>query len=303
MPVSPWREALSGFDILAISLAVGVAAALLWLLPDAQTPDEWRSDSRRRLRLLLILTLTLLTLTSIATLIARSAAISGASLLDVGSVVPLVLTRTDFGRVWFARGIAVVLLWLVWLALKPANRQPRLYWLLLCLVAVVAFTRSATGHPGDHGDFAMPVWFDWLHLLAAGLWGGVVIAFIVAVRPRLLSAHALVTARFSSVAAVGLGLVAATGIYNAWHSLDGWGSLWTTRYGAILDIKVGLVILMALLGASNRFLYVPRVVRQDQSALRALRTLVALAACEALLMLAVVAVVALLINAMPPADM
>jgi putative copper resistance protein D len=315
MPVPAWREALSGFDILAISLSVGAVAALLWLLPGTETPAPWRADIRRRLRLFLAATLALLTLTSIAVLIARSVAISGRPLLGVGDVVPLVLTQTDFGHAWFARGSAVVLLWIAWAGLKPDRRQPLLYWLRFAFVAVVAYTRSATGHAGDHGDLQLPVWIDWLHLLAAGLWGGVVIVFVAAVRPVLRqqqgeAGRAAVAARFSSIAAAGLGLVVATGIYNAWHALGGWRPLWTTRYGLILDVKVGLVIVMALLGATNRFWHVPAVLRTGRSATAApagraaaFRALAATAAAEALLMLAILALVALLVNGMPPADM
>ncbi|HET7306629.1 MAG TPA: CopD family protein [Gammaproteobacteria bacterium] len=314
MSVPAWQEALSGFDILAISAAVGGIAALLWLLPGTDTPATWRTDIRRHLRLFLAATLALLTLTSVAVLIARSIAISGRPLLDVGDVVPLVLMQTDFGHIWFVRGGAVVLLWIAWAASKPARRQSLLYWLLLALVAAVAYTRSATGHAGDHGDLQIPVWVDWLHLLAAGLWGGVVIAFVVAVRPVLRqqqsqAGRAEVAERFSSVAAAGLGLVVATGIYNAWHTLGGWRPLWTTRYGVILDIKVGLVIAMALLGATNRFRHVPAVLKAGRGTAAplkragAFRSLAATAAAETLLMLAILAVVALLVNGMPPADM
>lgn len=311
MPVSPWREALSGFDILAISLTVGIIATMLWLMPSTGAAEASRIDIRHRLRRLLSAALALLTLTTIAVLIVRSIAISGRTLTGIGPILPLVLMRTDFGHVWFARAGAVLLLWFAWSRLKADARQPVIYWTLLVLAALVALTRSTTGHAGDHGDFRIPVWIDWLHLLAAGLWGGVIIAFVIAVRPVLRrdpdsASCAFIVRRFSSIAAIGLALVVASGIYNAWHVLGAWRPLWTSDYGRILDIKLGLVILMALLGASNRFRHVPRLLRREvdgDAPPDAFRLLAATAAAEALLMLAILAVVALLMNSMPPASM
>lgn len=313
MAVSPWQEALTGFDVLAITLMIGGVIATLWLLPNTAAA-ALRAAMLRRLRIFLGGALILLTLTTAVLIFARSADISGIPLRDAGTVVPLVLTRTDFGRMWSARAAAVLLSWLAWSAWQPSRRWRFVPWGLLVAVAIIAFTRGATGHAGDHGDFRLAVWLDWLHLLAAGLWGGVIIAFVVAVRPALRHRSAAtpevaaIVRRFSTIAAVGLGFVVATGVYNAWRALGGWQPLWTSHYGRILDVKLGLVILMALLGASNRFRHVPRVVSASKassdkisSLSSAVRLLLVTAAAEALLMLAIIAAVALLLHAMPPA--
>lgn len=307
----PWHEVVTGFDVFAIVLGIGITIAALWLTPPAAAIVV-RTEIRRRLRGVFGGVLGLLTLTSIAVLVARSMAISGAGLTEMGKVLPLVLTQTDFGRVWIARGAAVLLLWLLWwlwhLRDAKSTWEP---WLLFALIAVVAFTRSATGHAGDHGDFGIPVWIDWLHLVAAGLWGGVIAAFLLAARPVLAQSENYglrpVTAqRFSSLAAAGLCLAVATGVYNAWHELGGWRPLWTTYYGLVLDIKLALVIAMALLGASNRFRHVPGIIDTARTTVanampRAFQLLLATATAEAALWLAILAVVALLLHAMPPA--
>ncbi|HET7675434.1 MAG TPA: CopD family protein [Gammaproteobacteria bacterium] len=310
MVAPPWQEVVTGFDVLAVALASGIAFAALWLVPPAAGAAV-REEIQRRLQGFLGAVLGLLTLTSIAVLVARSIAISGAGLADLGDVLPLVLTRTDFGHAWLARAAAVVLLWVLWLtrrALSSMARTPAA-WLVFMLIAVIAYTRSATGHAGDHGDFRIPVWIDWLHLLAAGLWGGVIVAFLIAARPVVarsedLSSRALVVRRFSSLAAAGLFLAAATGVYNAWRELGGWQPLWTTYFGLVLDIKLALVIAMALAGASNRFWHVPRIVGASAAfPARALRALTKTVTAEALLWLAILATVALLLHGMPPASM
>ncbi len=315
MGVAPWHEAISGVDILAVILVLGTLAAWLWLEPVEDTGASWHTLLAKRLRWMLAGTLALLTLTSVAILVARSIAISGRPLSAMGGVVPLVLMRTDFGRVWFARAGAVVLLWIVWSLLRPERRRTLLA-AALALAAVVAYTCSATGHAADHGDFLLRVWMDWLHLVSAGLWGGVVIVFMLVFYPVLrrqaaTAARAFVALRFSTVATVGLALVVVTGIYNAWQALDGWQSLWQTRYGLILVTKLALVAVLALLGATNRFWHVPGVrfgpaMVSDVHPRRrhgAFGALVATSAAEALLVLAIIAVVALLINGMPPSDM
>ncbi|HEX5420152.1 MAG TPA: CopD family protein [Gammaproteobacteria bacterium] len=309
-----WHEAVTGFDVLGVTLAFGAIAAALWLFSPAAAASAEGIEIGLRFRTLLAAALALLTLTSAAVLVGRSIAISGLSLAHVGRVIPLVLHRTDFGRVWIARAAAVLLSWAVWRRWNPASKLSSVrLWLLLALVSVVAFSRSATGHAGDHGDFRAAVWIDWLHLLAAGLWGGVIVAFLTAVTPARLrsldgekEAAAALLRRFSRLAAAGLALAAISGVYKAWQVLGGWRPLWESRYGLILDAKLALAIAMALLGASNRFRHVPEAIaalrgsRKENLPPDAFRGLISTAAAEAVLWLCILAAVALLLHAMPP---
>lgn len=312
MPIPAWHEAITGFDVLAVALIVGAIAARLAWLPGAYDGSRLQPLLLRRLNVLFAAVLGLLTLTSIAMLFARSVAISGEPFPQVAGVVPLVLQKTDFGRVWLARAAAVLLMWLLWMSM--AMRRRRQACLLAILVGVVAFSRSATGHAGDHGDFAWPVWVDWLHLISAGLWGGAIVTFVLAARP-VLRQHsqqddlaAAIVKRYSMLAAAGLALAAATGIYNAWQRIGGWQPLLTTRYGLILDAKLVLVTAMAILGATNRFRHVPEVLAaarsgNPRSLLRALRGLSLTSIAEAVLWLAIIVAVALLLSGVPPSSL
>lgn len=307
--MSAWHEAITGFDVLAVALIIGAVAARLVWLHGASEDRQLEPMLLRRLNALLGAVLGLLTLTSAAMLFARSVAISGEPFPQVAGVVPLVLQETDFGKVWLARAAAVLLMWLLWTLVGARKRWP--VWVLAILVGVVAFSRSATGHAGDHGDFEWPVWIDWLHLLSAGLWGGATVMFVLAVRP-VLRQHpqyrdraAAIVKRYSMLAAVGLALAAATGICNAWQRVGGWQPLWTTHYGLILDAKLVLVIAMAILGATNRFRHVPAVLAaartgDSRSWLRALRGLSLTSLAEAVLWLAIIIAVALLLSGAPP---
>lgn len=312
MSIPAWHEAITGFDVLAVTLIVGAVAARLAWLHGANEDSRLQPLLLRRLSLLFAATLGLLTLSSVAILFARSVAISGEAFPQVAGVVPLVLQETDFGKVWLARAAAVLLMWLLWISLGVRKRWP--VWVLAVLVGVVAFSRSATGHAGDHGDFHWPVWIDWLHLISAGLWGGAIVMFVLAVRPVLRQypqpkdCAATIVRRYSMLAAAGLALAAATGICNAWQRIGAWQPLWTTRYGLILDAKLVLVIAMAILGATNRFRHVPAVfaaacTTDPRSWLRVLRGLSRTSVAEAVLWLAILAAVALLLSGVPPSSL
>ena len=312
MSIPAWHEAITGFDVLAVALTVGAVAARLVWLRGASADCKLESILLRRLNVLFAAVLGLLSLTSAAILFARSVAISDAPFPQLAGVLPLVLQETDFGKVWLARAAAVLLMWLLWMLSGMGKRGTG--WALAILVGVVAFSRSATGHAGDHGDFEWPVWIDWLHLISAGMWGGAIVMFVLAVRP-VLRQHpqqkdwaAAVVRRYSMLAAAGLVLAATTGICNAWQRVGGWQPLWTTRYGLVLDAKLVLVIAMAILGATNRFRHVPAVLaaartRNPRSWLRALRGLSLASVAEAALWLAIIVTVALLLSGVPPSSL
>ena len=312
MAIPAWHEAITGFDVLAVALIVGAVAARLVWLHGARGDRQREQMLLRRLNALFAALLGLLTLTSVAMLFARTIAISGMPFPQVAGAVPLVLRETDFGKVWLARAAAVLLMWLLWMWM--AMRRRRQAWLLSILVGVVAFSRSATGHAGDHGDFAWPVWIDWLHLISAGLWGGAIVTFVLAVRP-VLRQHsqqndlaAAIVKRYSMLAAAGFALAMATGIYNACQRVGGWQPLLTTRYGLILDAKLVLVAAMAILGATNRFRHVPAVLAaarsgDPRSLLRTLRGLSLTSIAEAVLWLAIIVAVALLLSGVPPSSL
>jgi putative copper export protein len=312
MSIPAWHEAITGFDVLAVALIVGAVAASLAWLPGANGDRRLQPLLLRRLNVLSAATLGFLTLTSFAVLFARSVAISGEPFPQVARVVPLVLQETDFGKLWLARAAAVLFMWLLWTWVGVRKRWA--VWALAVLAGVVAFSRSATGHAGDHGDFAWPVWIDWLHLLSAGLWGGAIVMFVLAVQP-VLRQHpqrkdfaAVIIKRYSMLAAVGLALAAATGICSAWQRVGGWTPLWTTRYGLILDVKLVLVIVMAILGATNRFRHVPALLAaarlpDPRPWLRALRGLSSTSFAEAVLWLAILGAVAMLLSGVPPTSL
>ena len=126
-------------------------------------------------------------------------------------------------------------------------------WVMALCMATLSVASHATG------SLLMPwlaILSDWLHVLAVGFWTGGVAALAlvlpVALRPYAGEVRrvALVAAlnRFAPIAAAGVGVVVATGIYSASNWLQTPADLGTT-YGGTLVLKVMLIGVLLLVGA------------------------------------------------------
>lgn len=265
-----------------------------------------------RLHRVLGAALALLTLASFGVLVSRTLELDGGGWNTLFADMRLALAVTHYGRVWWWRVPALVVAWAVWV-LSLRKRAPRIVWIMLPALALIALTRSNTGHPADHGDFTLAVWIDWLHLLAGGTWVGSLFGMSMAVFPALLR-HARddvmavrIFQRLSTLCGVALAVLVACGVFSAVSQLGAIEALWTTRYGAILDVKLAIVAVMILIGAHNRYIKLPRLRAAagagghtgNPAVLRACTRAVLL---ESLLGVAVIGATATLLHAMPPAD-
>ncbi|HEX5960904.1 MAG TPA: CopD family protein [Rhodanobacteraceae bacterium] len=261
-------------------------------------------------------TLALLTLASFGVLLSRTLELNGGAWATLWPDMRLALAVTHFGHVWWWRIPALAMLWLGW-GWQTRHHDARWNgWAMLLAVAAIALTRSETGHPADHGDFTLAVWVDWLHILAAGTWVGSLFGMSLVVFPRLLrTGNAAVKPalgifqRLSTLSGAALAVLVACGLYNAVTQLDGFAGLWTTRYGAILDIKLALVLGMTAIGAHNRYVKLPhlrtaasRAAAAGDSQPRIIRSCARAVLAESLLGIAVIGATATLLHAMPPAD-
>ncbi len=133
-----------------------------------------------------------------------------------------------------------------------ASRVPR----LLPAAAVVAVALlplpSLSGHALDPGQpFYAPV-ADVLHVLAAAIWLGGLLALAAVLRfvPGRVSGRA--GERFSRIALAAVLVVAATGLVRALTGLAALDQLWTTTYGRALLAKSALLAALVALGYVNR---------------------------------------------------
>jgi len=150
---------------------------------------------------------------------------------------------------------------------------------------------SLAGHALDRGRPRIEVVVDVLHVAAASLWLGGLVALALALRVR--DGHAATLRRFSNLALASVVVLAATGVIRALSELHSVSQAWTTGYGQLLIVKTGLLTALVAIGWINRYRLLPRL------SLGGLRRSVA---AELALFAGLVAAVALLTDLRPGRD-
>ncbi|MGW7297169.1 copper resistance CopC/CopD family protein [Streptomyces sp. NPDC054829] len=114
---------------------------------------------------------------------------------------------------------------------------------------VVAAGLAASWAMSEHAStglqpgIAMPV--DVVHLLAVAAWLGGLTALLVALyRSPELPPDGTAVRRFSALAFGSVLTLVVTGVYQSWRQLGSWSALTDTRYGQLLLVKIGLVVLL-----------------------------------------------------------
>ena len=324
----PINIALTAFDVCMLFLVIGLLAC--WL---AVLPREEGSALETSVLHLLGISIALLTLSSAGILFSRILELDGNSFSLLLSSLKPALQVTHYGHVWIWRIPALLLLWLAWGWCLRHRHHTWAAWFMVIAAAGIALTRSETGHPADHGDFTLAVWVDWVHLMSAGVWVGSLLGMSLVIFPKLLRGgevagehSAVIFQRLSTLAGAALAVILATGIYTAVGELGSFQALWTSSYGITLDVKLGIVILMIMFGAHNRYLKLPRLLHAAgkpvpasvfgillgglapagnsvREATVVVRSCARAVLAEAVLGLAVIGAASVLLHGMPPADM
>ena len=99
---------------------------------------------------------------------------------------------------------------------------------------------------------------QWLHLDAVGLWLGGLLALLIQLRGPAAPGKPELARRFAILATAGLVAVAVTGAIRAAVDLGSIDALFSTDFGLLLLLKIGLLVPIAGLGALNHFRNVPR---------------------------------------------
>jgi putative copper export protein len=200
---------------------------------------------------------------SVLGLFTRSMEISGQPLSEISSVLPVVLFKTHYGTVWLMRIGALILLVLSKTAARYRDTRPLLFF-MLALALIVAMTASASGHASDAGDFSVPEIMDWLHLIAACLWGGGLMVLTFSVLPGLIGREGVpaplisrVADRFSTMAGVSVAMIAMTAVYNFLIDVRSVRAMAETPYGLVAAAKILLFGIIINFGAFNRYVSVP----------------------------------------------
>ncbi len=138
---------------------------------------------------------------------------------------------------------------------------------------------------------------DWVHLAAASLWIGGLASLVVLVWFGAPTLRRTAFARFSRLATVLVGVVIGAGTYLSIVRLPQVSDLWTTGYGHVLLVKLGLVSVALAWGAFHHFAIRPLVARADDGVLTRIGGSLA---AESLVGVAVLLAAAVLVDSRPP---
>jgi copper resistance protein D len=176
------------------------------------------------------------------------------------------LTNSRHGQWVMTRVVgSVALLWLG-LTVHPELRRfaraaliDRVLHGLACFA--VGLSLSMTTHSGSSGE-VLPIAGDLVHLAAMIVWVSAVL--FLAFEPLQHREGIPLTKRVSSLAAICVGALTLTGLYQGVIKLWAPALLIETQYGGLLTAKLGLFAVILTLGAANRFLWIPRFERRPQ---------------------------------------
>jgi copper transport protein len=333
-----------GLDYLAIALMIGgLAFVFVAWLPAltalAGFERRWSVASRAfalRVWRLLWVAIVLGVIVSVLGVLLQGASAAGVSLWSSlkSSIVNNTL-ESRFGEVWGARAIDWTLLGVLLSASRamgaavipvldshasdsevvPHVRRPP--GVLVALVALgsayLAITPALAGHASIESPTGLFFSSDVLHVLAASVWVGGIACLLITLpgatrqlqgpeRSRLLLAT---LARFSPLALGSVIAIAVTGAIQAYIDVRSLNGLFHTTYGALVIVKIILLLVLIGLGWVNRERVIPmlrRIVGDGHSpggvgmvARRTMRS-------ELALMLCVFGVTAALVSYAPPID-
>jgi copper transport protein len=208
------------------------------------------------------------------------------------------IARTRFGTAFIAMtlGFALVaaFVFLAWLTERTV-----LLWPAFALGLGFASGLSLSGHSAaDAGSSWKSALADWAHLSAACLWIGGLVQLALVVWPLVPEARRAAFLAFSRLATVCVGVLLLAGVYLSILRLPQLADLWTTGYGHVLLVKIGLVALAFAWGGLHKVVAVPAVARGKQGVIARLqRSLIG----ESIAGMAVLLAAAVLVDAQPPA--
>lgn len=172
------------------------------------------------------------------------------------------------------------------------------------------------GHTRSYGPAVLVLPADLLHITTAAVWlGGLIGLSMLLLADHRVPIRAVATAvkRFSTLAMWLVGGLGVAAIVLWWRIADSITALWTTYYGQLVLVKLGLATAVVAIAAWNRYRLVPAVVAAsardippvpaagDRRAVRppALTRLRRSVGAEALILIAVIGITTVLVSQNP----
>ena len=244
----------------------------------------------------LIRRFTLISLVSLGVATLGFAIIQAAEALELSlwRIFDIPFSQLFAGRVGLLLGLRLILVvilgWFVWQLPSPGTGSSRSWWLILALGSAILLTFSLQGHGAARGS-VIGVVMIWFHLAAMTVWLGGLPMLFLALRQGDVPASVLVP-RFSEAALISVGLIIATGVYNAFVYVQSGEALIATTYGRALMAKTGIFALLYILGTVNLFYLSPRLQEEGNNARNTLGRTVRIEMALGIVLLLVVGILA-----------
>ncbi|EHF3619090.1 copper resistance protein [Listeria innocua] len=158
---------------------------------------------------------------------------------------------TKTGYIWLSELISWLVLVIFTVIMVRKNKQWSWFALLTesALIGYLIFAKAQNGHAAASADKIVSITADMLHMIAASVWvGGILVLLFVL--PKTGKARE-VWSRFAIVAIIAVASILVSGLLMAVMNIGQMANLFTTNYGKILLFKIGLFLLMALLGLGH----------------------------------------------------
>jgi copper transport protein len=168
------------------------------------------------------------------------------------------LLDTRVGQVWIGR-LAFALLTAGAIFAASRIRRTFPWWVAVGASTLLLMTLTSLSHAAAEEGF-LPFFADWLHVVAASLWMGGLLGFIIVYLggpletvpedERTKLRHRAVR-RFSGVATVAVAALLATGFYAVLLHVPSLAALVETPYGRALLVKLGFAAVLLTVASAN----------------------------------------------------
>jgi copper transport protein len=245
-----------GFTLAATALLAGLApfAALVWL-PSSKEVGEGR-DAIGQFGVIAWILLYVLAVAGAGELSAYAMRASGEPLSN--DLFREALLDTRVGAVWLAR-LGFGLLTTVAITAAVRLGWAWLWWVAAGMGSMLLMTLTQLSHAAAEGRF-LPFLADWVHAMAAAIWMGGLLGFVITLfsgpldtlaPDRQATLRERSVRRFSKVAITAVMVLASTGVYAILLHVPSPQALVATPYGRALSVKLGLLTFVLAIGAAN----------------------------------------------------
>ena len=201
----------------------------------------------------------------------QSGALNGPAHMWDKSLLSTMILHTGWGKAWLAQTVAAAGL-LIAALIKTEDRLES--WYSAAAFAIIAASTPAfSGHAAAVQQMAIvPVVDDAIHVITASAWLGSLALLLFAGLPAVMrstdgfSKAAVLINTFSPLALTMAIIAVFTGALNAFVHINAFSEFWTTPYGRILAIKIGIVAITASMGAYNWKVVSPRLGSSEATA-------------------------------------